>query len=190
MKSRATLFSVSAALLCAAALLAPAPARADKWILPREVKHTTNTFGDLRLVLTSDSTTNQHYPKNHVTILSGDKVRAENVEASYDKVFADPAHRHFLGIANRGLMKDAWVLFDRDGRIIRRQPHGAAVKYCRMSVTLIRVWCDEKDPAPEFTVENGALRQVTIRDCDGRRITLFTAEKSGAGNPRADSSSK
>ncbi len=177
MKFQARQLSLLAALLCTTAILAPAKARADKWVLQRGVRHTTNTFGNVRLVLTSDTTTNQHYPSTYITIYSGDKPRAEKVEVCYDKVFADPAQRYFLGISNRGPMTDAWVVFDRDGRIIRRQPHGGAVKYCKMSVTLIRVWCDEKDPAPEFKIENETLQQVSIRDCNAQRITLYTANK-------------
>jgi len=146
-------------------------ARADDWILPPEVKETTNVFGNTKVVLHYDSTTNRLYPEYTLKIYQGEKRVGEHAGVGFDKVYADADNRYFLGVSNRGLVKAAWVVFDRDGRIIRHQPHGR-MKYCRMSVSLVREWYYEKKPEPEFKGGGGKLQEVSVRDCEGRRIVL------------------
>jgi hypothetical protein len=161
----------------AAAVLATATARADKWSLAPEVKDTPFTFGDTRIVLHYDSTKNQFYPEHTLKVFRGEQLLKEHKGVGFEQVFASADNRYFLGVSNRGLVKPAWVVFDREGRIIRQQEHGAGVRYCQMSVTLVRVWYDSKKPEPEFKVERGALKAVSVRSCDGKRITLSLEAK-------------
>jgi hypothetical protein len=46
-----------------------------------------------------------------------------------------------------------------------------------MSVSLVRVWYDSKKPEPEFKVESGGLKDVSVRSCDGKRIALSLEAK-------------
>ena len=102
---------------------------------------------------------------------------AEHPATGFPQVFADAESRFFLGVSNKGLTKTAWVVVDRDGRIIRSQAHGKGPKYCQMSVTLVRTWYDEKQPGVQFKVEAGKLKEVKIRDCEGKSISLPLEEE-------------
>jgi hypothetical protein len=147
-------------------------ARADTWHLTPEVKEITNTFGNVQAVLHYDSTRNRSYPEYALKIYRDGKLLGEHKGVAYKQVFADSENRYFVGVSNSGLTKTAYVVFDRDGRILRHQPHGAPVKYCRMSVSVMREWFDEKKPEPEFKVDGGKLKEVSVRGCKGDRVQL------------------
>ena len=155
-------------------LLACPTLHADSWALKPEVKDTEFKFGETRIVLHYDSTTNSRYPRYDLRVYSGDKPVATNENVGFERVFADPQNTYFLGVSNRGLIKQAYVIFDRQGRILKEQKHDPRkVHYMEMSVTLIRKWYDAKNPQPEFVFRDGRLSNVHIRALDGKVVSLM-----------------
>jgi hypothetical protein len=149
-------------------------AMADKWKLDAEVKDTDYKFGDVKIVLHYDTTKDQYFPEYTLRIYQKDKPAAELAGVGFEQVFASPDNAFFVGVSNRGLIKDAYVVFDRQGKILKRQPHDPKkVRYTSYSVTLVRVWCDEKKPEAKFDVADGVLRDVTINGADGKRVSLL-----------------
>jgi len=166
-----------AALLFLCIVLTCSPTWADKWALKPEVKDTEFPFGDTRIVLHYDSTKDQRYPKYKLSVYRDGKLMAEHEDVGFTQIFAPPDNAFFLGVSNDGLIQDAYVIFDRDGRIIRQQPHDTKkVDYFEMSVTLVRKWYDRDDPNPRFTVVDGKLKDVRINACDGASVSLLVRE--------------
>ena len=143
----------------------------DKWKLDTEVKDTEYKFGDVRVVLHYDTTKDQYFPEYTLRVYQKDKLAAEQKGVGFEQVFASPDNSFFVGVSNRGLIKDAYVIFDRQGKILKRQPHDPEkVHYKSFSVTLVREWCDVKKPEAKFEVADGILRDVTINGADGERV--------------------
>ena len=148
---------------------------ADSWCLKPEVKDTDYVFGDTHLVLHYDSTANSKYPSYSLKIKNKEKLVAQHDGIGFQRVFASDDNKYFVGVSNSGLMKHAYVVFDRDGKILKAQPHDLReVKYHEMSVTLTRRWCDLKNPDVKFEIADGVLRDVTIMDCRGKRVALLS----------------
>ena len=75
-------------------------------------------------------------------ILKG-KLAGKHDDIGFERVFASPENVYFLGVSNSGLIKQAFVIFDRRGRMLKRQPHDLRqVHYSAISKTLIRRWYD------------------------------------------------
>jgi hypothetical protein len=149
-------------------------ATADKWKLDPEVKDTDYKFGEAKIMLHYDTTKDQYFPEYTLRIFQKDKPAAELAGVGFEHVYASPDNAFFVGVSNRGLIKDAYVIFDRQGKILKRQPHDPKkVSYKSFSVTLIREWCDEKKPEAKFEVAGGVLRNVTINGADGKRVSLL-----------------
>jgi len=158
-------------------VLACSSARGDSWALKREVKDTEFNFGDTRIVLHYDTTQNDRYPELATRIYLKDKLVANHDDVGFEKVYASPDNLYFLGLSNRGLIKPAYVIFDRNGKIHKMQPHDPRkVHYFEFSVTLDRTWCDIDDPKPVFCVADGKLQDLRVRAFDGSRISLLIPE--------------
>ncbi len=156
--------------LCLTAL----PLQADSWRLPPEVKDTNYVFGATRIILRYDSTRDSLYPEYTVTVKHRGKTPAIHPGVGFEQLFASPDHAYFLGVSNSGLTKDAYVLFDAEGKLLKRQPHDPTkVHYRAFSISLIRRWYDPVSPAASFAITNGVLRDVTIHDCDGKPVSLL-----------------
>jgi len=166
-----------ACVICTSAAVLVSVGHADDWSLKPEVKDTPYQFGKARVVLHYDSMKNRAYPEYTLKIYQGEELLGEHKAVGFEQVFADAENRYFLGVSNKGLTRTAWVVFDRAGRIIKAQAHGAGTKYCQMSVSLVRTWYDEKKPEPQFKVEGGKLKEVSLRSCEGKRIALPLAEE-------------
>jgi hypothetical protein len=152
-------------------------ARADSWALTPEVKDTEFTFGDTRIVLHYDSTRNNQYPEHATRIYLKNKLVGQHDNVGFQKVYASPDNVYFLGLSNRGLVNPAFVVFDRNGKIHKMQPHGPKkVHYFVVSKTLIRKWCNLDEPKPTFHVVDGKLEDVRICAFDGSRISLWVPE--------------
>lgn len=171
-------WAVVAALLVAGAL-----ARADSWFSPAEVKETPYVFGETKVVLHYDGLKRRNFPEYTLKVYRGEKLLGEHEGVGFTEVFADKENRYFLGVSNEGLVGTAWVVFDRDGKIIRQKKYADAsppLKYCQRSITVVRQWYDEKQPEVEFKVEAGNLKEVSVRSCEGKRIALPLVVKAGA----------
>jgi len=165
--------------LCTFAVLAAAcsSARADFWALKPEINDTEYIFGDTRIVLHYDSTRDQSYPKYKLSVYLEGKRVGEHEDVGFEKVFASPDNAFFVGVSNDGLIKDAYVIFDRNGQIVKKQPHDLkAVHYFEISVTLTRNWYDKDDPDARFVVVDGKLKDVRVNACDGASVSLLIRE--------------
>ncbi|MBN2477395.1 MAG: hypothetical protein JXB62_22510 [Pirellulales bacterium] len=158
-------------------LLACTSSHADSWSLPREVKDIEFAFGDVRIVLHYDTTHNQTFPAYTLNVYLAGKLVGEHAGVGFEQVFASADHAYFLGVSNSGLTPDAFVLFDRNGQLLKRQPHDARqVHYFTLSMTLRREWFDSKNPGVRFTAAEGRLKDVLISVCDGSRVSLMIQE--------------
>jgi len=163
--------------LLAGVILTCSSALADSWGLTPEVKDTPFVFGDTRIVLHYDTTRNQSFPEYKLGVYLKGKPVAEHEDVGFEQVFASADNTYFLGVSNSGLIKDAYVIFDRNGRILKRQPHDPrTVHYFHVSKTLIRVWYDRERPDVNFVARDGKLEDVRIAGCDGARISLLVQE--------------
>jgi hypothetical protein len=161
----------------AGVLLACCSVHADDWALAPEVKDTEFRFGDSRIVLHYDSTQDQHYPHYALRVYLKRELVGEHEGVGFEAVFASPDNAFFVGTSNRGLIKQAYVVFDRQGRIIKAQPHDPRqVHYASMSKTLVRRWYDDENPQPTFRVVDVKLKDVWISACDGTRVSLLIRE--------------
>jgi hypothetical protein len=48
--------------------------------------------------------------------------------------------------------------------------------FCRMSVSNVRQWFDEKHPDVTFGFDGDKLSKVSVRGCDGREVEFRAAE--------------
>ena len=85
--------------------LAAPTLHADSWTLPPEVKDTAFKFGETRIVLHYDSMTNRSYPRYELRVYSGNELLATHEHVGFEQVFPDPLNTCFLGVSNRGLIK-------------------------------------------------------------------------------------
>jgi hypothetical protein len=164
----------------AAWVVAGAAARADSWFSPVEVKETTNVFGKTTVVLRYDGVKRRNFPEYTLKVYQEAQLLDEHQGVGFSEVFADSENRYFLGVSNLGLVGTAWVVFDHNGKILNQQKHGdiqTPLKYCRMTITIMRQWYDEKQPEPQFKVEDGKLKEVSVRNCEGKRIVLPLEKK-------------
>lgn len=158
-------------------VLACSSSFADSWALKPEVKDTPYVFGDTRIILHYDSTQNRQYPKYKMSVYLKGKLVGEHDDIGFEQVYASPGNAYFLGVSNRGLIRQAYVIFDRNGQILRIQPHDPReVHYCSLSVTLIREWYNKDEPDVRFIVVDGKLKDVRISACDGTRVSLLIRE--------------
>lgn len=163
--------------LLACLLLVCATSHADSWALKAEVKDTEFVFGGTRIVLHYDSTKNRSFPDYRLDIYWKGKLVGRHEDIGFERVFASADHAYYLGVSNSGLIPDAYVVFDRNGRILKKQPHDPRkVPYSTVSKTLIRKWYDPEEPHPKFSVVEGKLQDVSINRCDGESVSLLSEE--------------
>jgi hypothetical protein len=155
-------------------LLEVAVANADDWVLKPEVNESSYVFGRTRIVLHYDSTQNSVLPRYTLRVYKDSELLAEHAGIGFDRLFASPSNDYFLGVSNRGLTTDAYVVFDDHGKLLIRQPHGSKeVHYCKMSISLVRIWYEENNPGVKFGLVGGVLREISINGCDGKRVSLL-----------------
>jgi len=157
-------------------LLAFSVVHADDWVLKPEIRDSAFLFGNYRIVLTCDSTRNAAYPEYTLRLYANNKLLAAHEGIGFERLFASPDHRFFLGVSNSGLTRCAYVVFDREGRILARQLHDPKkIPYQEMSISLVRKWYDEGKPGVEFKAVGEILREIHINGADGGRISLPAA---------------
>jgi hypothetical protein len=150
-------------------------ANADTWRYKPTSADQTYTFGETRVVLTTDARKNQQFPDFILKVFRGRELQAQYRGISFDRIFAAPDNSLFLGLSNSGIPGTAVVLFDNDGNLRLLAAHGAAeFDYCAKSVTTQREWFDENNPQVKFVLEAkaGEARGIFLRDCRGRTVEL------------------
>lgn len=166
---------LSTRIAAVAMCLASATAYADSWKYPPVASDRTFKFGSTQVVLTTDARKDQQLPDFQVRVLLDGQEQARFSGVAFDELYASPDNALFLGLSNSGLPGTAVVLFTSKGRIGLLANHGLAeFDYCSKSVTLERVWYDEKSPRVQFDLDgkNGAPG-IYLQDCKGRTVELI-----------------
>lgn len=149
---------------------------ADSWKFDPVKKDRVETFGETKIVLTTDARKNRQYPDFVLAIYGNNELFAKYRGVSADKIFASQDNSHFLGLSNSGLPGTAVVLFDKKGNLLLEVKHRTATfDYCDESVTLIRTWFDAENPDVRFVVDEkyGGYKSITLRDCRGNTVDLM-----------------
>ncbi|MBS1142996.1 MAG: hypothetical protein H6R14_402 [Proteobacteria bacterium] len=149
---------------------------ADSWQFDPVEKSKVETFGDLKIVQTTDARNNRQYPDFLLSVYFKDELLAKYKGVSFQKLFASPDNSSFVGLSNRGLPGTAIVVFDSKGNLLLEVKHGlAAFDYCDESVTLVRRWYDEDKPDVEFVPDEkyGGYKEIKVRDCRGKSEDLL-----------------
>src|SRR5687767_3875059 len=128
---------------CAIALLLaatfPTLAAADDYVLPKERTTTRHDFGDVAILEEYDG--RRAEPRWWIAVTRNGRGVGRLDGASFDELYADPAHDVFVGVSNRGVPDTSLVVFDARGETILHWPHGPKPgAYCAQSVTLVRTW--------------------------------------------------
>ncbi|MFZ1546855.1 MAG: hypothetical protein WAT12_07105 [Candidatus Nitrotoga sp.] len=151
-------------------------ALADSWRYDPIVKNRVETYGETKIVQTTDARKNRQYPDFIVTIYSKGVLRAKYRGVAFQKLFPSPDNTVFVGLSNRGLPGTAVIVFDRDGNLRLDVKHNVAkFDYCEKSITLQRKWFDEDNPSVEFVADekDGHYKSIRVRDCRGNTSDLF-----------------
>lgn len=164
-------------LLLSIGLLLLSPfAWADSWSFPAKLKRVEHAFGEIRVVEIVDSRKNQQYPDFSVEVWRGRTLLAKYPGMGFQKIFAAPDNSLIVGISNRGLPWTAAFILRGDGKLLLEAKHGlVAFAYCDFSVTVVREWFDEENPAVEFVKDetSGSYNAIRLRTCDGRQVDLI-----------------
>lgn len=163
------LLSIIAIAFCSTAV-------ADSWTFPAERVEKTFVFGDTKIVRIRDARTDQKFPEFTLQIFEKDQLRTQVQRVSFERIFASPDQRVFVGLSNAGIPGTAVVVFDRHGAIVLLVNHGIAqFDYCDESVTLVRRWYDEGNPQVTFPSDGKTTGTsgITLRDCRGETVDLL-----------------
>src|SRR5688572_26743637 len=109
------------AMLVGLAVLVCCPSTgADVWApFPDELITKRFKFGDTVIVREIDGTKGGTAPPHYVTIYAGDTLVARYKNVGFEHLYASKDKRFFVGLSNTGLTKTAFVVFDREGHLIR-----------------------------------------------------------------------
>lgn len=154
--------------------LLTATAFADSWAFESQKK--VEVFGDSRIELTTDASSNARYPDFVLDIYHRDQLQAKYRGIRFSQLFASPDHTRFMGLSNIGVPGTALVLFGQYGNLLVEVKHGIArFDYCEEGLTFQRVWYDADHPQVSFVVDpqTGGYQSITLRDCHGETITLI-----------------
>lgn len=153
-------------------------ALADKWSYPAEVAKETFEFGKSKFILEVDGKRDQYLPPHTLSIYLNDELVARYRNIGFAKVYASEGNRYFVGLSNRGIPGTAFVIFDAEGNLIREEKHRFLPPgvHTSMSVTLVREWFNDKEPAVEFKMDGDRLTAVFVQGSNGQRYDLLKAD--------------
>jgi hypothetical protein len=99
------------------------------------------------------------------------------VDAFADHLAVSDSGRYIVGLSNQQMTSAGEVplfwLRNLQGETLKLEPV-APLRFCKMSVSIVREWFDEKHPDVTFHFDEDRLLSVTVRGCD-RREVLFRA---------------
>jgi len=167
------------ALFIVLAIGIPALSYADSWSFEAKVTEKAYEFGDSKIVLKVDATQDQSWPAHTLSIYLGDELMARYKNVGFEQIFASPDNKYFLGVSNSGIPGTAFVIFDREGNLIREEKHNymAMTIYTEISVTLGRKWYDPKNPGVEFVTDGRRLGKVLIRSHTNKTYNLLYRDR-------------
>jgi hypothetical protein len=163
-------------IILLACLLAPL-AHADSWKYSPKVEVERFRHGSTRVVLTTDARKNQRYPDFLFEVFTRGKQVARVPGVHFEHLFASKDNRLFVGLSNSGVPGTAAVVFTDKGKITLLADHGLAeFDYCSKSITLERVWYDDKSPNIKFQLgEQEPKPGIYVQSCRGEEIELVKA---------------
>ena len=164
-------------LLAALLLIATTTAQADSWSYPPEVTTRAYSYGDVRVVTTTDARVHRKVPDFLLEIFRGETRVAQIPGLSFEQLFVSNDNRLFLGLSNNGIPGTAVVLFNDRGDLLLLADHGMAeFDYCEKSVTLVRTWFDAANPNVRFRLgEEEAKPGIYVRTCKGNDVEILDA---------------
>ncbi len=167
------------ALLCVLVIAMPALAYGDSWAFEAKVTEKVYEFGKSKIVLKVDATKDQSWPEHTLSIYLDGKLMAQYKNVGFEQIFASPDNTFFLGVSNSGIPGTAFVIFDKEGNLIREEKHNfmAMSIYTEISVTLDRQWYDAKNPTVEFVSDGKRLGKVLIRGDSGKTYNLLYRDR-------------
>lgn len=147
---------------------------ADSWIYKKEKKVEKHKFGDIEIVLTTDSTKNQSWPDHIIDIYKNDKLVSKFKNISFGEIFNSKNNKYFLGVSNWGIPGTAYVIFDNQGNLIKEVKHKfSRLKYTNKSITMIRTWYNKNNPNVKFILDGDFLEKILINSSNGDEINLI-----------------
>ena len=171
MDRRTTLSAISALLLLLAGAIS---AHADTWTYPSKREETQFKFGSIRIVKIYDGTRSRGDSGYVVDIYLKDDLKARYRGISFEHFAASKDNELFVGVSNSGAPGSAIIMFDSEGSLLGYVSHDYnRLHYCMRSVSIVRAWYDSTNPEIRFEEQQwGKLRDITIRSCDGKRISI------------------
>ena len=97
---------------------------ADSWRWPSEVRREAQKFGSIEVVKTYDGKTKPGEPVWAVEVRKGGLLLAKFGGVTYERLFASPDNKLFVGLSNRGLPGTAVVIFGSNGNLLLEAKHG------------------------------------------------------------------
>ena len=116
-----------------------------------------------------------------MSVYHGDALAARFRNVGFEHLIASTDKQFFLGLSNTGLTHTAFVVFDRQGNLIRevKHRHMPGDVYTDGSTTLIKKWAEWQRPV-QFNVRDGYLAGVIVWGKNFKRYDLL------AGNLELD----
>ena len=163
------------ALLCVLVIGIPAVSYGDSWAFEAKVTEKEYEFGKTKIVLKVDAVKDQSYPEHTLFIYLDGELMAQYKNVGFEKIFASKDSKFFLGVSNSGIPGTAFVIFDKEGNLLREEKHNfmAMSIYTEISVTLHRKWYDPEKPGVEFITDGKRLGKVLIRSHTGKTYNLL-----------------
>jgi hypothetical protein len=121
-------------------------------------------FGRSKVVVEVDGREQKGLPSYTLRIFLDGKAVASCPDTGCQRVFASDDGQYFVGLSNSGVPWTAFIIFDAQGRIIRKVDHGAlpARMYTHRTSRFVREWFDRDRPSVLFRVEDGQLVDVFV----------------------------
>jgi hypothetical protein len=149
-------------------------AGADSWQFKRGIRESSTSFGEIRFVATVDARKDRLYPRMWIDMYDKRALIARLQGIHVNQILASDSGQAFVVLSNSGLAPIAAIVIAHDGQVLNWIGHDSeGIGYCGYSVTLDRSWYDEKAPDVIFKFEGVRLQSVSIRACDGSRVSLY-----------------
>ena len=149
---------------------------ADDIRLKEENRNYIYNYNNLRIIL-NYNTIRRNRPRYILCFFKGDTLVNHYDGVGFRELFLSSDAQYFLGTSNDGCTKHAFVVFDRQGNIIKSIKHGNSnLEYRLQSASFVQEWYNEKEPEVEFCVENGKLIDIKI---NSSRLMRFGEQPKG-----------
>jgi hypothetical protein len=159
------------------ALMAVSITFADTWSYPAEIVTDTHEFGRSKIELRVDGTQSRVYPPHTLLINLDNELVAKYQNVGFKTLYSSTDNQYFVGLSNGGIPGTAFVVFDAKGNLLRELKHNHMQldMHTLRTVTLVRHWFDDENPAVEFELGTHGLRSVWVNGSNGQLYDLLSA---------------